>query len=590
LLAAKILRPKVLVAFFFSLTLALLVSTVIFNLLEGFNTNLSLSLAGAEEKGIAIVQDGARSVYTSSIPYSLAKSLKLLKGIETEAYTLALTVVNDHPVVVRGVEDLKAYIPLITKGSISNNSSSFVLVGERASKILGVKIGDLILAGNPTSPIVVMAKVSGIYKANDIRDYEIVMPIELANELANKPKRFVSMIVVKGMSKQKLQSLLKSEYSLEIIHPFSKGEFTILDIDGVPLTSIRIKNESKIKLKLPFGKYSLIYEDSYYVSNLSSFLLIDDIIMDLRNETKLASLEIIAPNAKVQVKDERGKEMLGERYGNSWLYKVMPGSYIVSLNNLSYTILVTADTVFDPLKSYSKIRNVSLEVAWYDGSPVTDYILIIKDSQGEVIYSASLKTHIVKLNLPYKDLEVTVYKPPYVAKATLTSNTSSLVVKLPVIANPEKIPLNSYTKIRTLPAIEIPEMTFSAFLGISISALTTLTISLSAISIFAVISIQSYLQTSARDNISVLYYLGARRIDVIKLILPITLLLSLLSAIIATVLSLLIHNFLIQSALLTIFGYGLSINPLHSILFSVLIAVASWSTWFLEIRKSSQQW
>lgn len=577
-MAAKILRPKALLGFTIAMLASLTTANLVFAYLYGFTTTVTQSLGGLSED-IVILQDGARSIHTSRVPLSLAKSLCMLPGVEARAVTLTPLTLAGKPIVFRGVETFKDYAQKIVKGSLPTNEGLWMLLGQKARERLGLETGDIVVVGSLSTSYLVTFHVAGTYRLGDLRDYEAVVLYDTGAELAGLPRGLVSAIQVKGIETGELESLVKSLYKLTIEYDAGRGHVDVLDSLNTPVASFALKELGAETFQLPFGHYTIVYRESYLTSYLTSILLTENQTLSLITPDKdVFKLEVTALETETPTLQlENGSLIQGSWIGNAWLFEAPQGLHTIKLGETSYLIPVMGDTTFNPHTFEETLTQVKIRVQWQDGADVTDYLVSVRKTGGTLLTSTRSLTPLVTLNLPEGEYEAEVSKPPYLAKVQFkVPDQQTITLSLPAISNPSRITPTLFQQLKAVTPIDASSTTLSSLIGLTASSLTALSICLTLLSVIAVFTVQKGLYTSAEDNLNVLWKLGAGKSQTIRMVWIKILGLNLALGLAATCLALIIHEYLSSNLAFTILGYGLQAKPSLTLAYSLMLGVASW--------------
>lgn len=583
-MATKILRPKALLGFSLAMLISLTTANLVFTLFYGFTISLTHSFGGLGG-GIVILQEGAKSIHTSRVPLSLAKSLCRLPAVEAHAVTLTPLTLGGKPIVFRGVDTLNDYADKIVKGSLPTEEDLWVLLGEKASERLGLELGDIAVAGSPLSPSIVTLHVAGAYRLGDLRDYEAVVPYEIGAELAGLPGGVASAIQVDGIEKGELESLIKSLYTLTIEHDAGRGRVVVLDSLNTPVAMFTMEEPGAEALQLPFGYYTIVYSESYLTANLTSILLTENRASTLRiPDEEVFKLKAVAPETEPPILQlEDGSSIQGRWIGNAWLFEAPRGLHTIMFGEASYLIPLIGDTTFNPRAVEEAPTRVEIRVNWQDGADVTDYLISVRDATGALLASIRSLSPLVTLNLPDGEYEAEVSKPPYLIKVRFrVPKQEAVTISLPVISNPSRIPPRLFQQLKAVTPIDASAATLSSLIGLTTASLVALMTSLTVLSIIAVFTVQKGLYSSAEDNFRVLWALGAGKGQILRMVWFKTLDLNLALGLGATYLALTIHEHLSFNLAFTILGYGLQVEPSLILTYSLMLSIASW---FLSAAK-----
>ncbi len=577
-MAAKILRPKALFGFVLAMLISLTTANLAFTYVYGFTTSLNHSLSGLGG-GIVILQQGAKSIHTSRVPLSLAKSLRMLPGVEAHAVTLTPITLAGKPIVFRGVETFNDYAHKIIQGSLPTEEGSWTLLGEKAYRRLDLEMGDTVVVGSPSAPNIVTLRIAGVYRLGDLRDYEALVPYHIGVELAGIPDGLASAIQVDGIERGELESLVKDLYMLEIEHDAGEGRIVVLNSLNTPVASFAMKHPGSEVLQLPFGHYTMVYHESYLTANLTNILLTENQTLTLRSPDKdIFKLKVVAPETQPPTLQLENSSLIqGKWIGNVWFFEAPRGLHTIKLSEASYPVALIGDTTFNPQAVEEEATRVEICVQWQDGADVTDYLISIRETDGVLVASIREFTSSVTLNLPEGKYEAEVSKPPYLAKVEFRiPEQKSVMVSLPRISNPSRITPRFFQQLKAVSPTDASATTLTSLIGLTTASLTSLMTTLTVLSIIAVFTVQKGLHTSAQDNLRVLWALGAGKREILRMIWFRILGLNLALGLGATCLALAIHECLSSDLLFTILGYGLQAPPSLTLAYSLTLSIGSW--------------
>jgi hypothetical protein len=578
LLAVKILRPRTLLAFTLILLVSFTTASLSFNLLYGFKLTVDSALSGVTS-GTIIMQEGSQSVYRSRVPLSLVESLNRIPGVHAEASVLVPALLNGKPIVIRAITNPLSYRDKLVAGRMPGNEAFWLLLGERASKRLGLGVGDIVFVGSPVTKNLLILPIVGIYSIGNLLDYEAAAPLEVGDALAGRSHGTVSLIEVKGIGKEEVKRLLKRSYNLTIQHPPLEGELLILDSVSSLLAATALSEGGSKTFSLPFGYYTLVYRTRNFASNVTNLLLMDDKSVNLANLGKgTFTLKVpISGPAEPLLKLEDGTQIPGTREGAFWTYRVPQGVYILELINKTYRLLVLGDTVFNPQTNDEAFTIVRLSVFWQDGEPVSEYHVLVTDSSGALIASIAATQPTIPLGLPKGEFTVKVSRPPYLIENSIRiPGQDTLTIRLPRLSNPGRIPPEMYRRLSAISPLDASEAALGSLVGVTVAALLITLLSLTILSIIAGLSIYRGLYHSSKTNISILIKLGAGLGKITSILGPTTLTVTLLIGTLSAYLAHTIHLSLSMDLNFTFLGYGIPFSLKETTIYSVSLALISW--------------
>lgn len=575
--AIKILRTRSILIFIVIFIVALTTSNVTFVILYGLHTVLS-SVLGGISTGYVIMQVGSRSVYTSMVPEVLANDLNRVEGVRAYAYTLTPSTINGSPIVIRGVDDIGNYEENIVSGYIPG-SGNYIIMGEKAVERLGLKIGDVVFIGSLTSPNIIPLILVGIYRFGDLRDYEAVVPIKIGFIIAGRQDGIASMIQVNGASKEEIESLIRNTYNLTINYHSLDGKIIILNSLSRQVNSFNVKGDGSKSFTLHFGYYIIKYQRRYVTANLTGILLDRNTSINLKPNVKdIYMLKVCtAFNQKPIIKLENESIVYGVWINNTWIFKILAGIYTLRIGNLDYKIPVYRDTVFKPFMKSQSLENIEIDVYWSDGSPVKDYLLTIWGEEGRIITSFISSKPSNNIMLATGKYKVTVSKPPYKVEEDINipeQNHTTLTIK--AIPSSWNVPIKFFKRVKVLKSVNISNLTLESLIGITISTFTGLILTLSLLSIIAVIAVYNAFYNSCKENMNILKDLGAGRKEIFKLIGSTMFLITIISIFISYFLTIILYDKFLFNLKITIIGYGIQFSPSYASVYSMILGLTSW--------------
>lgn len=142
----------------------------------------------ASASGGTVTEASAPHIVASEVDAGYASVLRS-RGIEASPETLLMQASDGQPFVVRGA-NYTAFTGLsnatLRRGHPPKTADQAV-IGRDLARTLDVRVGDRLTLGGSTSPAVSRVEVVGVFSAPGIYDDEIVVPLETAYDLSNKP-------------------------------------------------------------------------------------------------------------------------------------------------------------------------------------------------------------------------------------------------------------------------------------------------------------------------------------------------------------------------------------------------------------------
>ncbi|MEM2128021.1 MAG: hypothetical protein QXH67_07360, partial [Candidatus Bathyarchaeia archaeon] len=465
----------------------------------------------------------------------------------------------------------------IIEGEIPRGGGLWILLGEKAFHRLGLRVGEIITLGSPSSTSILTLQVTGVYRTGGLRDYEALVPLEIGVELGSLPRGTISAIRVGGINGKELGSLLRTLYNLTLIHEAGRGEIIILDSLNAPVASFKMEGRSHTLL-LPFGYYTVIYRESYLTADLSSFLLRENLTITLGVPGKESyRLMVVAPKADhLTLTREDGLSIQGRLEGDTWVFDAPLGLYTLMMDGGSYLVPLLGDTTFNPSHPQVAMERVVVRVQWQDGRGVTDYLISLRSADGVLVSSMRSLSPEASINLPPGEYEAEVSKPPYTSRVRFKVPGEEVWVVLPSVSNPGRITPSLFQQLKAVTPIEASTATLTSLTGITTSSITALALSLAILSMIAVFTVQRGLYKSAEDNLQVLTILGAGRKSFLKIIWIKLLGLNIALGLASAYSTLRIHEFLSSKIQLSVLGYGIEPDPPLALIYSLTLCIVSW--------------
>jgi hypothetical protein len=142
----------------------------------------------ASASGGTVTEAGAPHIVASQVDTGYASVLRS-RGIEASPETLLMQAADGRPFVVRGA-NYTAFAGLseatLRRGHRPRAPDQAV-IGRDLARTLDVGVGESLTLGGSTSPAVSRVRIVGVFDAPGIYDDEVVVPLETAYSLSNKP-------------------------------------------------------------------------------------------------------------------------------------------------------------------------------------------------------------------------------------------------------------------------------------------------------------------------------------------------------------------------------------------------------------------
>ncbi len=578
--AVRVIGTRPLAAFTVALFVSLSVGALGFSLLYGYSSTINSALSGAPAaSGQIIMQGSARAVYSSQVPSSIALSLSHLEGVDASAVTLTPTVLNGAAAVIRGLPSLSSLDSSIIEGQSSAGAS--ILLGCELQKRVGLEVGDTVVVSSPFLSSAVALTVTGIYCTGDLRDYEAAVTLETGSALSGLSQGIANIITVGGISQALLEQILSSAYSLTVSFDFSDlpaGSLLITDPSGAPVATAPANGSGSSAFTLPFGYYTIAYQQSYFTANLTSVLLDGDREISLSLPTGTFDVYVNCPSsAPPTLRLSNGTSLTGEPSGEGWIFHAPAGVHTLTCTGTSLKILVWGDTAVSPLQQGPSLSKVSVSVFWQDGQPATGFLVTAWDANGTLVRSAESQKPSCDLLLPPGQYTLKVSKPPYAVEcAADVPSQGSVAITLPRISTAYSIPVSLYLQLKAIAPIDASGAALGSLVGATTASLLVAFLATAALSAIAIYSVFRGLFSSCHENLKVLRLLGSSAWRVMAIISPALLAITIAaSAASALAVWAAFSAFGLASAL-TFMGYGIPFSMPAALAYALAVGIMSW--------------
>ena len=577
MLLLRIAGCKRLATFSAAFFVGLLTANLAFALIVEPGLGLDLILRGGEKEGIAILDQASRSIYTSRIPLSLALSLGKLPNVQVEPLVTSICYAQGSTIVVRGIESASAYIKWLSLGRLPESDGPWIILGRRTAERIHSQIGQLIPVASSLARTIVLLTVAAVCNFGDMRDDEALVYEGVARQLSSIPQGMISTALVQGINRQAIEKLVEKNYKLNLKCASDlSGSLVVLDANGVPLRTSNVVDKIEESYELPFGYYTIVFQNQYLYSTLDTILLKSDQSVEYSVITEQHPVLKVSASRKPVLFRWDGAEVQASQEEGLWVFRSTPGIHRLELDPGSFTIPLFHSATFDPTILAGKAYTTRVSVSWSDGSPASDYSLLVRTPEGKVVLSILAPQDSMKVDLPQGNYVMEAYKLPYSAQITLSVPVASDVkLILPSIkSNVEKIPLQYYSFIKAMPIETVSAFTLASISGISAALLIGLAFSIIFLFVMVLAAVQRYLYLSAKNRLTVLSLLGAsNQFFLTHIELPIlAIVLTLATA--ATWISL-TSNVLLFSKL-TLFGHTIPHDPAMTLQFSATLTILVW--------------
>jgi hypothetical protein len=364
-------------------------------------------LQGFEIKKPIIIDESAKSVYTSILPARLAKDLNIILGLNAEPVTATLGYIDGILAPLWSQE--------ILEDNINSIEKNWIILGEALAAKLGKKIGDIVIVTSILRKEIHILKIIDIRSFNDPRDNygfisrEIARTIRGINEIDSSIIIFRNQIEAMEASKYLGQLYeLKIHYNIPL-----QVRLRILASDGSLISEKDISNSGVEVFKLPLGYYQLMISTSYTQLPIASIKLKESREISIRLNGSV-KLKIIEFKEKPLLKDMNEKIIEPQRFNNTWIYEVPVGIYFLKLGDLELKLPLINDLELKQMEMerISEVYKVRLEINWIDGKPIEEAYLTILTKDGGLITAVKV-TGFYEIYLPRGEYLIKLIKGSY---------------------------------------------------------------------------------------------------------------------------------------------------------------------------------
>jgi hypothetical protein len=364
-------------------------------------------LQGFEIKKPIIIDESAKSVYTSILPARLAKDLNIILGLNAEPVTATLGYIDGILAPLWSQE--------ILEDNINSIEKNWIILGEALAAKLGKKIGDIVIVTSILRKEIHILKIIDIRSFNDPRDNygfisrEIARTIRGINEIDSSIIIFRNQIEAMEASKYLGQLYeLKIHYNIPL-----QVRLRILASDGSLISEKDISNSGVEVFKLPLGYYQLMISTSYTQLPIASIKLKESREISIRLDGSV-KLKIIEFKEKPLLKDMNEKIIEPQRFNNTWIYEVPVGIYFLKLGDLELKLPLINDLELKQMEMerISEVYKVRLEINWIDGKPIEEAYLTILTKDGGLITAVKV-TGFYEIYLPRGEYLIKLIKGSY---------------------------------------------------------------------------------------------------------------------------------------------------------------------------------
>ena len=617
--AFKIFPRKILVAYFLGVVLMLVASSLVvmvglaqlssvdYSITNNKSLPIPLSSGSPFTSGIVITEQSVRSIYTSSVPETIAEGINnlLVNSSSSLAYPMTVSLANvngNSPIVVRGLpyETIQNIVASTPVGL--DPAGNWTLIGAKAAEELNARVGSILTIQYPLSLAnsSFSVVVKGIYSLGNEGDYEALVPIKLGQEINGLSSGVVNAIVApaKNLSNLDIQSLVRSNYLVKLDYSGAPGSIDVVDSSGYAHNVLSASSNSSFiqgtfTFLIPFGSYTLVLDQNGIRTTLTQFTPSkNDTTIQASSKVQTGSTQSflyvkndssISSSQYPKLLSSQNETISPESYNETtdyWVFQVSQGLYTLELTSgVNITkILIIGNATFDPNSSLSNLNstlNVSISSP---GELLSSYSINVQDANSsEVIYSRS--TSSTSLSIPVAsnhnytisvlDAGTNILLQDNVSIAKSVESASFIFPAIPF--NFGSVPVSDYSSL----GIGLPSKSgsFDFLIGGAVTSTIALFAIVFALLCLALVSLSRQLFISLQKEIKALKVISPSRSSIrSRLKLPIYLLLF--TAVISTLLiSFSVFQLFGFSSSLTFLGYGLEVYPLLFIL-PVIVVLA----------------
>jgi hypothetical protein len=414
-------------------------------------SSVSGFLQGFELKKPLLMDSSAKSIYTSVIPARLAKDIEDVLGVPAKAVTTTLGYVDNLLTPIWDESILEEPTP-----SILNVSSC--ILGKELAERLKKNVGDIVIVIGILRREVHVLRVANIKYFNDPRDDYLFVSKELAKKLRGIKDTDASIIIFNASEDVlRVNKYLSQTYELRILYDIPvEAKLRILASDGSRVLEKPIMNQGIEVFRISFGYYEVVISTPYADIPIASVKINDSATVNVKLKDYV-TLKILDYPAQPELKDVRGVSLKPDTQGNNtWVYKVPPGLYTLSISGRELEIPLLGDLELRPcLECIERVRSietysVKFEMTYIDGKPVDELYLTILSANGDLV--TSMKTPgIYEINLHEGDYVFIARKGSYVREVRVSVEEDKMVRMVLPLRSDNRIPYSSMPKVKLLP-------------------------------------------------------------------------------------------------------------------------------------------
>jgi hypothetical protein len=466
-------------------------------------------LQGFEIRKPIIIDEYAKSVYTSIIPARLAKDLNTILGLNAEPVIATLGYIDSILAPIWSQE--------ILEDNINSIEKNWIILGEALAAKLGKKIGDIVIVTSILRKEIHILKIIDIRSFNDPRDNYGFTSREIAR-IIRGIREIDSSIIIFRKQNEAMEALkyLGQLYELKIHYNIPlQVRLRILASDGSLILEKDISNIGIEVFKLPLGYYQLMISTSYTQLPIASIKLKESREINIRLNGSV-KLKIIEFKEKPFLKDMNGKIIEPQRFNNTWIYEVPIGIYFLKLGDLELKLPLINDLELKKreMERISEVYKVRLEMNWIDGKPIEEAYLTILAKDGGLITAIKV-TGFYEIYLPQGEYLIKLIKGNYALEENFKVDGERIIQLIIPLRSSGECPYTPLLKKVKVLATGYDETSMISLMALS--AEIAILASSIILSIITYISIIDHLYESASKELNNLKELKLPRRTLLKM-------------------------------------------------------------------------
>jgi ABC-type lipoprotein release transport system permease subunit len=387
----------------FGILLNSIIFSAAFTFLFSFQS-FSRGYLGENEDQVIVFNPLANTVFTGTVPGYLADELTKLPGVSATSSEVLAPVIthNGKHLILRGVEDQFFMLQDVSlvEGRIGKLSLNECILGYRASRRIGVDVGDSLIVRSVLRSVVKEFTVTGVFRSDLPLDDEIIASINIGRVLAglsfNRVNLIRASIIESSIDSDELNAVISThELSVQTVNLGNREDWSILVELREPTNWVIERREvdvpGKTVFSLPYGEYVI------GVGNQEKLVFLDEdkaLSFDLNPEVKYLGILVLnsttsAPLRNVEIMITNTLSSISEKHvsnkdGFIEAYLVK-GEYVLSNEFDENIISVNLENDEDVVYSIGRYKT---DVYIYDVetySPVSNASIILKSINDEII-------------------------------------------------------------------------------------------------------------------------------------------------------------------------------------------------------------